>query len=234
MKKYFILFLIVTVSMIWAQNTSAQFGFSSSVQVSDTSNSKLTNDERIEQIMENLNVLQYSYLKKLDKSDYKDAVKLVEEIKALLGKESVQEEVTTQVSTQNETAQSVNINMNFGDFGVPKEEEPVVTQQAAPPVKQVVVNEPMDNGSFNNLISQIRSESFSEDQMRYIRTASKNYYFSVNQVGQLIDEFTFSEDKIDCLRITYPKVIDKENGFNLIGRYTFEDEKEQAEQIINQ
>ena len=231
MKKYFLVLIIFVAAMLWGQNTSAQFGFSTSVQVNENAGSGISNEETVEEIIEYLNELQYSYLKKLPKKDYKESLKILDEIKRLLGAKVRAEEVNTSVAIQDEQTQSVNINMNFGSFG----EDPKPTAEpVAIPVVEPVVNKAMDAGSFNRLMSQIEDEGFADDQMRYIRTATSKHYFSVSQVEQLIDLFSFSEEKIDCLRVTYPKVVDKDNGFNLIGKFTYADEKEDAEQIINQ
>jgi hypothetical protein len=231
MKKYFLVLIIFAAAMLWGQNTVEQFGFSTSVQVKENSGSGISNEETVEEIIEYLNELQYSYLKKLPKSDYKESVKILNDIKHLIGAKVRPEKVNTSVAIQDEQTQSVNINMNFGSFG---EEPAPAVEPAAIPVVQPVINKAMDAASFSRLMNQIEDEGFADDQMRYIRTASSKHYFSVSQVGQLIDLFSFSEEKIDCLRVTYPKVVDKDNGFNLIGKFTYADEKEDAEQIINQ
>lgn len=231
MKKYLTVIMFLTIAMLWGQNTSAQLGFSTSIQINDNAGSAITNEEQLEEIIENLNELQYNYLKKLSKKEYKESVMILAEIKRLLGVKHLAKEVETSVNIQEETSHNININMNIGG-------ETIKTTQAAgvttTTVVAPIVNIPMDAASFNRLLNQIEDEAFADDQMRYVRTATGKHYFSVAQVGQLIDIFAFSEEKIECLRVTYPKVSDKENGFNLIGRFTYADEKEEAEQIINQ
>ena len=231
MKKFLLILLILAAALLWGQNTSTQFGFSSSFQVNENAGSGINNEEKIEEIIEYLNELQYSYLKKLPKTDYKESLKILTEIKRLLGAKVRTQEVNTSVEIQEEQTQSVNINMNFGSFG---EAPQPVTEPMSVAYVEPVVNKAMNSASFNRFLNQIDVEGCADDQMRYVRTAAAKHYFSVNQVGQLIDLFSFSEEKIDCLRITYPKVVDKDNGFNLIGKFIYADDKEDAEQIINQ
>lgn len=226
MKRILFVLFFVMIGVMWAQE-SVSLGISTSE--SNTVNEK--SDEQVAQIIENLNVIQYSYLKKLKTADYKQAVILIDEIKQLIeaNQESTVTETNTSVVVQETSNQNVNINMNISGITSPVDNVTTVQTIEAPSEKRA-----MDSSSFMRLVDNIRSESFSDDQLRYIRTASRNHYFSVNQIGQLIDLFDFSEEKIDCLRITYVRVVDDENGFDLINKFIYDADKEAAEEIINQ
>ena len=91
----------------------------------------------------------------------------------------------------------------------------------------------MPDSDFSNLVSRIRGESFSDDQLRVLRTAAKNYNFSCGQIVTLISCFTYSQDKMEALRITYPKVTDPRNNYTILDSFTYSTDKEAAEAIMN-
>ena len=91
----------------------------------------------------------------------------------------------------------------------------------------------MSDSDFSNLISRIQAESFSDDQMRVIRTAAKKHNFKVNQIVRIIDCFSFADDKITALGISYPGCIDPQNNYEILDAFTYSDDKSEAERIIN-
>jgi hypothetical protein len=245
MKKVFCLIVIVLAVALTAQNHSIGIGVTSNTSGSGGSKYAPAGQENV--ILSKLKVLEENYLSQLPKRDYLQASMIVEEIRdILMGKEinpdNTNMDINTQV-TETESSQSININMNISGFDNPMT-PPTSIQPAPQPEPNVVVHEPqpvkesvkeaMNNSSFSQLIKNVSDESFSDDQLRYIRTASKSHYFTVSQVERMIDVFTFSDDKIECLSIMYPKVIDPENSFSIIGHFTYEDDKRSAEMIINQ
>ena len=92
----------------------------------------------------------------------------------------------------------------------------------------------MPEGEFSSLMDRINGESFGDDKLRVLSTAAKNYRFKVSQITRLISTFTFSEDKIEALRISYPEVVDPQNNFKILDAFTFSDDKKEADAIINQ
>jgi hypothetical protein len=86
---------------------------------------------------------------------------------------------------------------------------------------------------FNSLLTKINAESFGDDKMRVLRTASKNSKFNCNQIIRLIGAFTYSDDKLEALRIAYPEVVDPNNNYKIIDAFTYSADKEEAENIIN-
>lgn len=107
-----------------------------------------------------------------------------------------------------------------GNEEEPREEEP------AP-----VLN-PISESSLQTLIQDLREEPFSDDQLRLLRTAADKHHFTVDQVLRILPVFTFEDDRVEAVRILWPKVLDKENGHRLYSAFTFSDSKEKVEQII--
>jgi hypothetical protein len=243
MKRFFIVLLLITLGCLFAQNKTTGFGITA--QINQPVEQGWETQTKKDAIMANLKVLEENYLTQLSKRQYLEATMLIEEIKDILnGNQSTKTEVKTEVNTDvnssvntdTQANQSVNINMNISGFDNPAAPQPVTQDNIVKtePAKIVQANEAMNSSSFQQLVSNIEDEAFAEDQLRYVRTAAKKHYFSVSQTEQLIDLFTFSEEKLECLRIIFPKVVDKDNAFTIISHFTYEDDKRTAESIINQ
>jgi len=236
MRRYFIVIFLLSLLAVFAQDQSASFEFSAKIEGNDISaKSSLSNKEAV---LQKLKTLEENYLTQLPKRQYLEASMLVEEIRDLIyGKSEVKTETNTQRATT-ESTQSVNINMNITGFDNPQAPEPqsnvIVTEPEIQTIQSVPTHEPMNSSAFNQLVSNIDDEAFADDQLLYVRTAANSHYFSISQIEQLLDVFTFAEDKLACLRITYPKVVDKDNSFTIISHFTYEDDKKAAENIINQ
>jgi len=92
----------------------------------------------------------------------------------------------------------------------------------------------MSSGKFSSLLSQIESESFSDDKFSILKTVVRENYFTVAQLSQIMKKFSMDDDKVKAVRIIYPHTIDKENGYKLISNVTFSDSKDNLKEIINE
>lgn len=94
-------------------------------------------------------------------------------------------------------------------------------------------NSPISDEDFAGLLQSIQNENFAEDKIGVVSIASKYHHFLVEQVLQIIDEFSFSGNKIEIIKLVYPNVIDKENSHRLISAFTFSSDKDKVREIIN-
>lgn len=92
----------------------------------------------------------------------------------------------------------------------------------------------MSPSKFSSLLSQIESESFSDDKFSILKTVVRENYFTVAQLSQIMKKFSMDDDKVKAVRIIYPHTIDKENGYKLISNVTFSDSKDNLKEIINE
>ncbi|MDP8321416.1 MAG: DUF4476 domain-containing protein [Candidatus Stygibacter australis] len=237
MRRYLIVLILLSVLTVFAQDQSASTGLSAKIEGNNPSS--MASDSRNKAILQKLKSLEEEYLTQLPKRQYLEASMLIEEIRDMInGKSEAKTETNTQLKTTTESTQSVNVNMNISGFDNPQTPEPqsniVVTEPATQSIQSFTAHEPMNSLSFSQLVATIENEDFAEDQLLYVRTAANSHYFSVIQIEQLLDIFTSAEHKLACLRITYPKVVDKDNSFRIISHFTYEDDKKTAQSIINQ
>ncbi|HCY74556.1 MAG TPA: hypothetical protein DHV28_01425 [Ignavibacteriales bacterium] len=98
--------------------------------------------------------------------------------------------------------------------------------------EEYIDNKPISSEDFIGLLQSIQNESFAEDKLGVVSIASKYHYFLVDQVLRIIDEFSFSSNKIEIIKLVYPNVIDKENSHKLISAFTFSSDKDKVREII--
>jgi hypothetical protein len=107
-------------------------------------------------------------------------------------------------------------------------------QPAPPPPPPVPAVQPITEAQLDQLMKAIGRESFSDGKLRVLSSAAPTQYFLVPQVQKLLQRFSFGEDKLNAMRVLWPRVLDRENAFQLYGSFTFQGEKEQLRQIIGQ
>lgn len=86
----------------------------------------------------------------------------------------------------------------------------------------------MDEASFLQLVGAVEGEPFSSDKLNHVRTAASRSYFTIDQVGRLIDLLSFGADQIELVQICQPKVIDPQNAFSLGAHFSFSADREAA------
>jgi hypothetical protein len=91
---------------------------------------------------------------------------------------------------------------------------------------------PISEEQLQQLMKAIGRESFGEGKLRVLEAAAPTQFFVVPQVLKVLQRFSFGEDKLDAVRVLWPRVLDRENAFQLYGAFTFPNEKEQLRQII--
>ena len=65
-------------------------------------------------------------------------------------------------------------------------------------------------------------------------SAAASQYFLVPQVLKLLSRFTFSGDRLAAMRVLWPRVLDRENAYQLYGAFSFYNEKDELRKIIGQ
>ena len=100
--------------------------------------------------------------------------------------------------------------------------------------KNETVIEGMDDTSFRKLVERLNQEDFFEDKLKILEVAASHNYFYVYQVCKVLEGVTDGEDRLKALKLLWPVVIDRENGFKILSLFEFEDEKSQAEKILKE
>ena len=66
-----------------------------------------------------------------------------------------------------------------------------------------------------------------------LRGASAERVRSAAEDGmKILKGFSFGDDKLDAVRTLWPRVLDRDNAFQLYGAFNFQGEKDELKQII--
>jgi hypothetical protein len=103
-----------------------------------------------------------------------------------------------------------------------------------PPPQPVPVPavQPISEPQFQRLVNAIAKESFGDGKLRVLESAAPSQYFLVSQVQRILTKFSFGNDKLKAVRVLWPRVLDRENGYQLYQSFTFQGEKDQLREII--
>jgi len=104
----------------------------------------------------------------------------------------------------------------------------------APPPPPPAAPAGMNPSDFASLKSAIDGEDFSQQKLDVLRTAAGAAYFTIDQVGQLVDLYDCSNDKVEAGRICSSRIVDRQNAFQLYKHFDFSNDKERVKQIIGQ
>jgi len=90
----------------------------------------------------------------------------------------------------------------------------------------------MAPATFNALRRTMASTSFDHERQLVLKTALQTSVIDVNQARALLAEFHFASGKFEALRLMWPKVVDRENGFRFYEDFAFQSEKRTVETIL--
>jgi len=65
-----------------------------------------------------------------------------------------------------------------------------------------------------------------------LRDGARDDNFLVSQTKALLEQFSFSNDKLEAVRILWPRVLDRNNSFLLYEAFPFSSDKEKLRKII--
>jgi hypothetical protein len=90
----------------------------------------------------------------------------------------------------------------------------------------------MNPGEFDALKEAIEGESFSDGKLGVLRSAADEHRFTCAQVGELLDLYPHSSDKISALGLVKRRIVDPGNKFKIFSHFTFSSDKEKAQQML--
>ena len=152
--------------------------------------------------------------------------------------------IMTQTTTKKTPANNgVNINMNMGN----NQQQTTTTQTTIinnnPPVATVVYvsgyngrvgcTPPVSEQRFSQMINSVKNQSFSDDKQRVTKQILKSNCMTVDQLLDLLNEFSFDDAKLETAKFAYDYIYDVENYFKVFDIFSFSSSGEELEQYIN-
>lgn len=75
---------------------------------------------------------------------------------------------------------------------------------------------PMNDRDFENLYNKVKRKPFKDDQMELLSVGVVNSYFTCKQTARLMSLFTWDDEKIQILNMVSKRIVDRENGEQIV------------------
>lgn len=90
----------------------------------------------------------------------------------------------------------------------------------------------LDDASFSKLYNKVKQASFNDNKFDLIEVASLGCYYSCAQVVRIMKIFPFDDEQLKALKMMAPHIVDLQNTCLIYKIFSFDSEKEKAEEII--
>ena len=91
----------------------------------------------------------------------------------------------------------------------------------------------MNPTNFSEFMDSLEEAPFYEEQELLVSSAAENHRFSCEQVEQILQEITFSSDKLRMLRVLIPRTKNIAHSYRLLNEFDFVSDKIKAQKIIS-
>ena len=140
---------------------------------------------------------------------------------------NVNETITSTNNTSNTTNMAVNETVTTTTTTTTINEAPV----AAAPVSLGGCVNPVQN--MGSIMAAIDDESFDEGKMIVAKQATSKKCLTVDQIKQIMDEFSFSENKLDFAKYGYKRCYNPDEYYKVNAAFDFSSDKEKLNEYIN-
>ena len=90
----------------------------------------------------------------------------------------------------------------------------------------------LDDASFSKLYNKVKKASFDDNKFDLIEVASLGCYYSCAQVVRIMKIFPFDDEQLKALKMMAPHIVDLQNTDLIYKVFSFDSEKDKAEEII--
>ncbi|WP_158616775.1 DUF4476 domain-containing protein [Corallococcus sp. CA054B] len=110
---------------------------------------------------------------------------------------------------------------------------PVVVNHPAPMPPPPPVVRPITDQQFRNITAAMVRESFPREKLRILSQVAPNENFLVTHILSVLGQFSFSNDKLEVVRLMRPTLLDPQNGYQLYQAFPFSNDKQQLQAILD-
>ncbi len=84
---------------------------------------------------------------------------------------------------------------------------------------------------FDALVRAVGKEGFGDGKISVVKTAS-SAYFTADQVGRLVDQMSYSTEKVKVVALLNERIVDPQNSFRLYEHFTYSADKEAVKKLL--
>ncbi len=100
------------------------------------------------------------------------------------------------------------------------------------PAEAAVAEPAMAPDRFESLLKAMEGSNFDEAKLQVVREAATHNRFSVEQVKQVMERFSFADGKVQAARALYPRLVDPENFFQVYELLPFEADRKKLRDAL--
>ena len=93
-------------------------------------------------------------------------------------------------------------------------------------------NRVMNDQLFQTFYNEMKKEPFKDDRIKLLNAALAGSDFTSAQCLQLTKLYTFDDDRMEIMKIMYPRIVDKEAFFTVINTLTFTSSKDKMNDFV--
>ena len=90
----------------------------------------------------------------------------------------------------------------------------------------------MRQSDFNNFFKMYKDETFDKDKLSFFRAQKNIVSFTTEQIGELMEELSFDDNKLIIAQEAYPNVVDPQNYYQLQNKFTFSSGKKKLSEFL--
>lgn len=178
------------------------------------------NDKEFERLKEKLSLIESKYLLLLNYDTRREALRLMDDILDMYNGPQSQEYKVVFITNTVFLTNVVQVTNTVV----------VVNNTQQTPVTTPAMSDPR----FGDFYKTLQRTSFKDDQFAIMKNITQRNYYTINQVIKLMTLYTFDDDRLAVLEITYDHVVDKENSYQLYKLMTYSASKEKLRKITGQ
>ena len=93
-------------------------------------------------------------------------------------------------------------------------------------------NRVMDDQLFQTFYKEMKNEPFKDDRMKLLNAALAGSDFTSAQCLQLTKLYTFDDDRMEIMKMMYPRIVDKGAFFTVIATLTFSSNRDEMNKFV--
>jgi hypothetical protein len=105
--------------------------------------------------------------------------------------------------------------------------------QAPQPAPQPMV-QPIADALLQKLVRNVRKASPSKNKLEIVEEAADYNYFTTDQAMQLLPLISFSDDRMDAVRVLWPRILDRQNGHRFYELFKFSSDKKELRELMSE
>lgn len=101
-------------------------------------------------------------------------------------------------------------------------------------VDQDTTLKPIRDEDLEKFLASLENASFGDAKVAMIEEFTRSNWFTVEQVGEIVDKLPFGENKVEAILMLYSHIVDKENAYRVYEFVTFSDDRELLKKGLEQ